>query len=216
MTYPILYSFRRCPYAIRARLAIQASNVQVVLREVVLKDKPQAMLDVSAKATVPVLVLPDGRVLDESLDIMLWALQQNDPSGLLQSQDAAEVQKIAQCNDEQFKYWLDRYKYFDRYPQYGQIHYRQQAELHLQEWEQRLSQHTYLLGDKLSVADLIVLPFVRQLAGVDAVWFAQCQYRHVRQWLNDYLQSQDFINIMHKWPAWQASDSVTMWPNDQA
>ena len=93
MTYPILYSFRRCPYAMRARLAIQASNVQVVLREVVLKDKPQAMLDVSAKATVPVLVLPDGRVLDESLDIMLWALQQNDPSGLLQSQDAAEVQQ---------------------------------------------------------------------------------------------------------------------------
>ncbi|MGH8499006.1 MAG: glutathione S-transferase N-terminal domain-containing protein, partial [Methylococcales bacterium] len=147
---PLLYSFRRCPYAIRARLAIATSGIEVHLHEVDLKAKPQSMLQLSPKATVPVLVLPDGRVIDESLDIMLWALRQHDPSHLLA--DPENAMMLIKRNDGQFKQALDRYKYPERYPEFPVAHYRAQAENVLHDWNTRLAQHHYLLGDKASIA----------------------------------------------------------------
>lgn len=126
-TLPILYSFRRCPYAMRARLAIAYAVVAVELREIELRNKPQAMLLISPKGTVPVLQLENGKVLDESLAIMLWALQQNDPEHWLKVSCLANAKALIRRNDEQFKYYLDRYKYADRYPAYSELYYRQQG-----------------------------------------------------------------------------------------
>ena len=166
---PILYSFRRCPYAIRARLALNVSDIAIELREVVLRNKPESLLTASPKGSVPVLILPDGFVIDESWDIMLWALHQSDPEGWL-GENAAYVniaKPLIIKNDSTFKYYLDRYKYPDRYPEHSQIYYRTQAEIFLQELEFRLNASTYLFGDTMSIADAGILPFIRQFASVD-------------------------------------------------
>ena len=173
---PILYSFRRCPYAMRARLAIAYANVAVELREVELRNKPQAMLLVSPKATVPVLQLKNGRVLDESLDIMLWALQQNDPEHWLKVAGLDHAKALIRGNDELFKYYLDRYKYADRYPAYSELYYRQQGELFLADLESLLTQRTYLSGDQFSLADAAILPFIRQFCAVEPAWFKDSPY----------------------------------------
>ena len=139
-SYPILYTFRRCPYAMRARIAIYSAGIICELREVVLKDKPQHMVSISPKATVPVLQLLDGQVIDESLDVMFWALREYDPDGWL-GVASDETMMCIRKNDSEFKYYLDRYKYHQRYPQQSQYEYRQQAESFLQELEQRLHQY---------------------------------------------------------------------------
>ena len=202
---PILYSFRRCPYAMRARLAIAYANVAVELREVELRNKPQAMLLVSPKATVPVLQLENGRVLDESLDIMLWALQHNDPEHWLKVSCLANAKALIRGNDEPFKYYLDRYKYADRYPAYSELYYRQQGELFLADLESLLTQRTYLSGDQFSLADAAILPFIRQFCAVEPAWFKDSPYPALRQWLNDFLASSLFEQVMTKYPYWQAS-----------
>ena len=202
---PILYSFRRCPYAMRARLAIAYANVAVELREVELRNKPQAMLLVSPKATVPVLQLENGRVLDESLDIMLWALQQNDPEHWLKAAGLDHAKALIRGNDEPFKYYLDRYKYADRYPAYSELYYRQQGELFLADLESLLTQRTYLSGDQFSLADAAILPFIRQFCAVEPAWFKDSPYPALRQWLNDFLASSLFEQVMTKYPYWQAS-----------
>ena len=204
-TLPILYSFRRCPYAMRARLAIAYSNVEVELREVELRNKPQAMLLISPKATVPVLQLEDGRVLDESLDIMFWALQQNDVEQWLKAVNLNHAQALIQRNDEQFKYYLDRYKYADRYPAYSELYYRQQAELFLTDLEGLLTQSVFLCGEHFSLADAAILPFIRQFCAVDPLWFKDSPYPALRRWLNHFLASSLFERVMEKYPYWQAS-----------
>jgi len=193
---PILYSYRRCPYAIRARLAIAAGAVNVQTIEIDLKAKPAHMLEISPKATVPVLELPDGRVIDESLDIMLWALQAHDPQGLLELHDEARV--LIDRNDGEFKYALDRYKYPERYPEFTVQHYRAQAETVLADLNRRLAQHRYLLGDKPHLADLALLPFIRQFAQVDRAWFDTSVYSKLRAWLDAWTSSDLFTGVMRK------------------
>ena len=202
---PILYSFRRCPYAMRARLAIAYANVAVELREVELRNKPQAMLLISPKATVPVLQLENGRVLDESLDIMLWALQQNDPEHWLKAAGLDHAKALIRGNDEVFKYYLDRYKYADRYPAYSELYYRQQGELFLADLESLLTQSAYLCGEHFSLADAAILPFIRQFCAVEPAWFKDSPYPALRQWLNDFLASSLFEQVMTKYTYWQAS-----------
>jgi len=210
VSYPVLYSFRRCPYAIRARLAIKVSGIQVELREIALADKPQQMLLSSSKGTVPVLVLADGTVIDESRDIMLWALLQNNPENWLvdDSELMAEISHIIDINDNEFKPHLDHYKYADRFPEHPMEHYRQQAEGFLQQLEQKLNQTEYLVSDNISLADMAVLPFVRQFAHVDKEWFYQTHYKKCQTWLDDLLESALFSDVMKKYPRWQAGDSM--------
>lgn len=211
----VLYSFRRCPYAMRARLALYASGVAVELREVTLRDKPASMLAASPKGSVPVLVLPDGSVIDESWDIMQWALHQRDPQGWLGKDDscvAAAVPLINE-NDTTFKNNLDRYKYADRYPEHPQSYYRSQAEAFLLRLENRLLAAPFLLGDGLSIADVAVFPFIRQFAEVDKGWFARSRYASLQRWLKDFLDSEHFVAVMKKHPIWHPGDPPVIMTN---
>lgn len=201
MALPILYSYRRCPYAMRARMAIWAANIQVEVREISLREKPAHLLQISPKGTVPVLQLPDGTVLEQSLDIMQWALAQSDPQGWLNA-DSEAVNALITINDGDFKKALDRYKYPDRYPEHAQQVYREQGEQFLQRLEAALEQHDYLLGDKPSMADVAIFPFIRQFAAVDADWFASSAYPKLRVWLDGWLQSPLFVEVMQKFPTY--------------
>lgn len=197
----VLYSFRRCPYAIRARLALWYAGVSFELREVVLKNKPQSLLDVSVKGTVPVLILTDGTVLDESVDIMHWALSQSDPDGW-----SAESLRntLVEQNDGDFKYYLDRYKYFDRYPEQSQKYYLEQACAFIAELESKLSSDSkWLNGDSLCALDVAIFPFVRQFAFVDKPTFDQLPYPKTQQWLTNLLVCELFQSVMLKYSAWQ-------------
>jgi len=187
----------------RARMAIRYSNIQVELREVALKNKPPALLQVSAKATVPVLVCQDGTVLDESLDIMHWALMQNDPQNWLQIDHTSDITSLIRDNDQHFKTHLDHYKYADRYPEHSPLYYRQQAEPFMTALEQRLCNQPFLISESASLADIALLPFVRQFAHVDLNWFESAPYPKLRSWLNDWLSSDLFLSIMHKYPCWE-------------
>ena len=202
----ILYSFRRCPYAMRARMAIHYSDCRVQLREVDLKNKPEALLAISPKATVPVLLCDDGRVIDESMDIMRWALQQRDPNNWLHAQPQAEIFALIETNDTVFKTHLDHYKYADRYPGASQLEYRQQGEVFLQQLEQRLQQQAYLICNQISLADIAIFPFIRQFAHVDIHWFDQAPYPRLRAWLYRWLESALFLSVMQKYSPWQTGD----------
>lgn len=211
---PVLYSFRRCPYAMRARLAIHYARCPVVLREVLLKSKPAELLRASAKGTVPVLMLPNKVVVDESLDIMYWALRQNDPEHWLprNTADQAEVEALIAANDGFFKQALDRYKYADRYPAQTSDVYRAECETTLHKLEQRLAGQACLLNDCLSLADAAIFPFVRQFASVDSLWFEQAPYPGVRRWLNEFLAAPLFTQVMYKYPVWQSGDQPIFFP----
>lgn len=196
---PILYSYRRCPYAMRARMAIWAANIPVEVREISLRDKPAHLLQISPKGTVPVLQRSDGSVLEQSLEIMSWALGQNDPQGWLDTDlEAAHV--LIAANDTDFKKSLDRYKYPERYPDHAQPVYRAQGEQFLQQLETALAQHAYLLGAHPSMADVAIFPFIRQFAAVDGDWFARCEYAFLRAWLATWVNSTLFAEIMQKHP----------------
>jgi len=210
-TLPILYSFRRCPYAMRARLAIVYSGVQVLLREVELKNKPMELLDISPKATVPVLQCPDGSVLDESRDIILWALKQHDPDGWLESIDHPLIDE----NDSSFKKALDGYKYADRFPEYPPIHYRERGELFLIKIEKSLEKYKFIQNNYLSYVDIAIFPFIRQFYFVNTSWFGSTPYPHLNAWLQKLLASHNFSIIMQKYPAWQAGDETTIFPKLQ-
>ncbi|MGY6275557.1 glutathione S-transferase [Methylomonas sp. MgM2] len=210
--YPILYSFRRCPYAMRARLAIAAAGIAVELREVQLRSKPEAMLKASPKGTVPVLVLQDGRVIDESLDIMHWALAINDPRHWLHAATQAHI-LIAE-NDGEFKYHLDRYKYADRHPEHPAEYYRRQGEQFLTKLESRLEQQAFLCSPRFGLADAAIAPFIRQFAAVDSVWFESAPYPALRRWLHLFLDSALFGGIMHQYPQWQAGDQAVIFGAD--
>jgi glutathione S-transferase len=199
-----MYSFRRCPYAMRARLALRASGVQVELREVVLRAKPEHLLSISPKGTVPVLQLPDGCVIEQSQDIMRWALGQHDPHGWLKAGTAAQTQAWIELNDGPFKALLDRYKYPERHPERSAAQWRDEAvELMLGPMERALQSHAQLLGPTVSLADMALLPFVRQFAQVDAQWFEQAQLPALQAWLGAHLASPLFESCMCKVAPWQ-------------
>lgn len=213
-----LYSFRRCPYAMRARLGIVFAELSVELREIELKNKPAPMLAVSPKGTVPVLQLSasdgaSGRVLEESQDILMWALERHDPQGLLDT-DLSRAQALIQHNDDEFKHWLDRYKYADRHPQQTQLEYRQQGEVFLQQLELLLTEHSYLLGGRISVADIAIMPFVRQFAHVDRQVFFSLPYPYLQQWLSHWLEHPAFTQVMYKFKPWQEGDERVVFPRE--
>jgi len=192
----LLYSFRRCPYAMRARLALRYSGVPVHIIEVSLKAKPAEMLALSPKGTVPVLCV-NGRVIDESLEIMQWALAQHDPDDWLLQGDP-RVQALIAENDQVFKHHLNRYKYAERYPEQPMEHYRAEGEVFLQKLEALLASNDYLLAEHLSLADAALAPFVRQFAHVDREWFAQTPYKRLQHWLQRFLESPLFVAVMAK------------------
>lgn len=218
--YPILYSFRRCPYAIRARLALAVAGIKVQMREVLLRAKPAAMLQLTPRGTVPVLLLPGQRVLAESLDIMAWALACRDPAAWLgfSAVQLAAMAALVAKNDGSFKVHLDRYKYADsNVVAAGSAVVapanlaRTQCELFLLELEQRLQQHDQLFADQVSYADMAILPFIRQFAAVDAAWFAASPYPALRRWLQGHLQSELFQAVMCKYQPWQPSNEEILW-----
>ena len=192
---PILYSFRRCPYAMRARLALAVSGTGVELREVKLAAKPAEMLALSSKGTVPVLVLPDGQVIDESLEIMRWALAGNDPEGWLERDDA----ELIAANDGPFKEHLDRYKYPQRYA-VDPLARRELGLASLCEIDALVAAGDRVGGSR-GFTDAAIIPFVRQFAAVDPGWFDAQALPHLRAWLDDYLGSDLFASIMRREPA---------------
>jgi glutathione S-transferase len=221
----ILYSFRRCPYAIRARMALAYAGISYELREVSLKNKPQEMLDISPKGTTPVMQIFTGQdltkqnfiVLEESLDIMNWALEQHDPLNWrdLPEQSIAIAKQLIHTNDREFKIALDSYKYPNRFPEKLQEDYRQQAEgflrileLQLQSRSQTDQAHSFLISDRQTLADIAIFPFVRQLAYVDIDWFLSSSYKHLQQWLKWHETSEMFEFVMQKFPVWTSEQEA--------
>lgn len=203
---PVLYSFRRCPYAMRARMALYLSGVSVELREVVLRDKPESMLTLSPKGTVPVLQLQDGSVLDESLDIMLWGRKQAESRAWPDRDEEAETTalQLVQRIDSEFKYHLDRYKYPNRYEgTVAEIH-REEAAKILHDISGRLERATYLSEAATpGLADYAIMPFVRQFSGVEAAWFRQQPWSALILWLDQLLIAIPFTAVMNKYAPWQ-------------
>ena len=230
MTTPILYSFRRCPYAIRARLALMHCGAQCVLREVSLKDKPAQMLNASSKGTVPVLVLQpfendaslvsldknseqsSPRVIDESIDIMRWAMNENpsrdrQSSNVWQATEAMstdEVDTLIYQNDFEFKEQLDKYKYSDRHPEHPQNHYLEQALPFLELLENRLAKSPYLGGSQFRFPDAAILPFIRQFSMVEPKTFARLALPNLQHWLAECLKCDLFVSVMTKYNLWHA------------
>jgi glutathione S-transferase len=206
MPRPVLWSFRRCPYAIRARLAIRCSGVPVELREIVLRDKPPAFLAASPSATVPCLVTPE-RVIDESLDIMHWALRQNDPEAW-RDMPPEGADWIARC-DGPFKHALDRVKYASRYPQDDPAQHLAAARAFLTDLEAQLD---LWLFDRPTLADMAVLPFIRQFAHIDKPWFDAQPWPHLQGWLARFMASNAFAAVMPKFPRWQEGQPGLSFP----
>ena len=191
-------------------MALAAANSVVELREVLLKDKPADLTAVSAKATVPVLVLPDGQILEESLDIIDWALEQSDPLNWTRGR-AGATDWVQRCDGE-LKMWLDRYKYAVRFPEHTEAWYRQQGEQFLKELEILLQSHRYLRGDTVSVVDIALFPFIRQFAGVDVNWWQSQPCARVSAWLQKLLDSELFSQVMAKYPLWLPDSPSEIFP----
>lgn len=217
MSLPILYSLRNCPFAMRARIAIYKSQQPIDLREVDLKNKPAQMIEASQKATVPTLVLPLNQVIDESLDVMLWALKENDPADLFQSKSSEtpekrkeEILTLISVFDSEFKGHLEQYKCAKRYHESNLQTCRNTCERYIQNLEERLSKHQYLIDDNESLADIAILPFIRQFAKVERQWYLTSPYPLVKKWLNQYLQSAMFTKVMAKYPLWTEDSEVSI------
>lgn len=206
-TYPILYSFRRCPYAMRARLALMACGITCELREVVLRDKPEEMLKISPKATVPVLQLNDGSVIDESHDIILWAIGRHDPHNWAPYID--EMNALVEINDFQFKGHLDKYKYSSRNPELSKEEHRRNGDFFLKLLNDKLEKNKFLSGNAQTVTDISVFPFIRQFAFVDKAYFDALSYSHLQEWLEWHLQSDLFNSVMNKYEQWQPTQIKT-------
>ncbi|MEO9700585.1 glutathione S-transferase, partial [Marinobacter alexandrii] len=196
----------------RARFGILFAELKVELREIVLKNKPAQMLAISPKGTVPVLELAEGGcsgslVIEESREILEWALQQSDPQGLL-NVDLVSADALIDRNDNEFKHWLDRYKYADRHPELTQLDYRQKGEVFLQELESLLAKNRYLLGENISIADVGIMPFVRQFAHVDREVFYSLPYPNLQQWLRGWLEHPVFQQVMVKYQPWHEGDDL--------
>ena len=198
----VLYSFRRCPYAMRARMALLMSGARLEIREIVLRDKPAAMIAASPKATVPVLVLDDGQVIDESIDIIRWALGREDPEDWLAGDDNALIGRF----DDRFKHHLDRYKYADRHGA-DPVEHRLAGLAMLQELEGRLASGGNLCREARSLADIAIFPFVRQFASVDRAWFDAQAIPGVRRWLAQHIGSPLFERAMVRLKPWVPGDA---------
>ena len=207
---PVLYSFRRCPYAIRARMALKMSGIEVELREVSLSDKPAKMLKSSPKGTVPVLVFANGIVIDESLDIMIWALEQSDPDCWLPDNPAEQTENyhLIELCDSEFKQQLDGYKYADAKSGESMESYRTAAEKYLRYIEKKLTDHRYLINERINIADVAIFPFIRQFAHVDKDWFDQAGYKKLQTWLDNFLHAALFSEVMMKYSCWTEDSKV--------
>lgn len=217
MSLPILYSLRNCPYAMRARIALFKAQLQISLREVILSNKPEEMLTVSEKGEVPILVLGDDSapsiVIEESLEVMLWALAKSDPDNLLNQHDPQALPvmiNLVTQFDNEFKACLNVYKCAKRYRENNITECRQACEIYIQELENRLAntscQKPFIMSDQESLVDIALLPFIRQFAKVERQWYLKSPYPKVRQWLNHYLQSTMFTKVMAKHHVWVARD----------
>ena len=210
--YPTLYSFRRCPYAMRARLALRLCKIQCIIREINLKAKNSEFLMVSPKATVPVLVLPNGEVLEESLDIIYWSLEQNDPYKLIINyQLANKTNELIDLFDTEFKFHLDRYKYSSRYNIKNSLVHRDNARDILVQINTMLEGKNYIWGNNISLLDISILPFVRQFRIADKEWFDDnLGLENVNNWINTFLNSDLLASIMTKYKVWEIDDPVTL------
>jgi glutathione S-transferase len=195
---PRLYTYRRCPYAIRSRLALYQAKIDYESIEISLKDKPIDFLALSPKGTVPVLVdNNNGKVIEESLEIMIWALNKSDPDNWIIN-DNNLSQELINENDFSFKKNLDRYKYADRFPEYSKEYYRTQCELFINVLNEKLKSKNYLMTEKISLADIAIFPFIRQFSLVDEDWFLNSKYRELKKWLQRFIESQMFKDVMKK------------------
>lgn len=214
MSTPVLYSFRRCPYAMRARMALAYADITVELREIQLRHKPEHLLCLSPKGTVPVLALENGTVLEESLDIMLWAVSQHDPLGWWPG-DAVQRDAMGSLIDKTdcvFKPALDRYKYPDRYTDLDPEQQWLVIHAFLADLESRLQNQSYLFSDSHSLADIAIFPFIRQFAKVDEDKFLSLPYPELIHWLDHYLKSPWFVTAMQRFPVWQADGPGVIFP----
>ena len=211
---PILYSFRRCPYAMRARMALSVTDQTCLLREVVLRDKPTEMLEASAKGTVPVMVFSNGWVLEESLDIMRWALAINDPESWLTPETGTldDMLELIEENDFPFKDHLDKYKYTTRYEGEDSEHHRTEGGKFLAKLDGMIGEDGYLYGARRSLADVAIFPFVRQFANADRDWFDAQPFEALQAWLESHLNWELFTGVMKKLPKWQTGDAEPVFP----
>lgn len=205
----VLYSFRRCPFAMRARMAMRVAGRRYELREVVLRDKPAALIAASPKATVPVLVCADGRVIEESIEIMLWALRHNDPHSWLHPAHGTlpAMRALIARADGSFKHHLDRYKYATRYPAEDPLEHRARASEFLLELDERLATQANLFGPHRALADVAIAPFVRQFMLADPEWFGRQPWAALRGWLAQFIESQVFTGVMGKHAPWKDGDA---------
>ena len=210
MDTPILYSFRRCPYCMRAHMALKKTGMKIELREVKLSAMPEEALAISPQETVPVLALTDGTAIDESWDIVKWSLAQNDVDNWLgeDNEFLLDAEILIETNDYSFKTDLDHYKYADRHPEHSEEHHRKKCEEFIEELEDMLTENRYLVADQLSLADIGVFPFIRQFSLVDKDWFDQAPYPRVQQWLNKMIESDLFQSIFQKHELWKAGDTA--------
>ena len=198
-SYPILYSFRRCPYAIRARMALSKSNITIELREISLKKRPDALYKISPKGTVPVLQLVEDTIIDESLNIMLWAINNSNCDWLKNERE--KQLEIISINDGEFKYWLDRYKYSDRFPELNRSEYQNACSKFLNTYDIMLKDETYFYGKSYQLADIALFPFIRQCANIDQDWFEN-NFLNLSNWLNRIKTSTLFLSVMNKYDLW--------------
>ena len=204
-SHPVLYSYRRCPYAMRARMGIFISGLKVEQREIVFWDKPAEMLLASPKGTVPVLLVEDGQVIDESKDILKWALSVSDKQARYYPVEKLHsIEEWIDRNDNEFKHWLDRFKYANRFPEKSQLYYREQGEQFLQAIDKALQESCYLVSQKLTAADIAIFPFVRQFINVDKQWWESADYPFIERWFLEISASDFFTEVMKNRPVWES------------
>ncbi len=213
MCNPILYSFRRCPFAIRARIALFASDIQVELREIVLRQKPQAMLTISPKGTVPVLQLPDGKVIDESIDIMYWALKQHDPLGLIDiNHDQKEIGEPILKNIPALNKAIREYKFIDKYPDLNEKESEAKLFVFLNDYDGLLGFKTCIVGDQYKIYDYALFPFIRQIVSHNRKLLAENQLNKLLNWHDKIISSEPFVCVMQKYKVWEEGDEIICFP----
>jgi glutathione S-transferase len=205
LNIPILYSFRRCPYCMRAHMALKYTGLKIILRDVKLSNLPEEALAVSPHATVPSLVIGKDEYMDESWDIVKWATQQNDPENWLGESNKylQDAEMLVETNDFSFKEDLDHYKYADRHPEHPMEYYRQRCEEFLEELNETLEENTFLLAERITIADIAVFPFIRQFAMVDKSWFDKSPYPELQRWLDFMLDTEWFKEAFKKYKTWK-------------
>ena len=193
----------------RARMVLLHSKIQYEIREIKLSNKPKEMLAISPKGTVPVLILENGDILDESLDVMLWAIEQGNLRNLFNS-GKKEILDLIKINDGEFKDAIDRYKYSSLYPEKPMIEYRKMGELFLKKIESCLEKNKFIVGKNISLADLAIFPFIRQFCRVDIDWFNSSLFKKIKEWTLFFEGSENFIDIMRKIKPWTTGDKPTL------